>query len=188
MGLADVERALARLYTDAALRVRFATDPQQAAAELALSPDDLAYLTEVPAGDIESYARSLVSKRAGEVRKLLPLSCRALGETALRQAFEEHARTYVPTGVHKHVEDALAFARSWLAGHPEADWQRDVVRYEAARLHLLSRSWRVKIACFAHDVRSYAADRDLAVPPRRKIWVAWLRTPQRLREWPLSRG
>jgi hypothetical protein len=185
MGLADVERALVRLYTDAALRERFAQDPGRAAAELLAEADDQEYLCEVPPGDLESYARSLIAKRWGDVAKLVPLMCRAIGESMLRRAFEAYARTPAPGGTRPVMRDALAFAEHWReTPGPIEDWQLDVARYERTRLELLLRRAALRIARFRCDVRAFAADAGSAAPPTKRTAIVWLRTPSKLREWP----
>jgi hypothetical protein len=110
VGLAELEGALARLYTDDALRERFFADPAREAATLGLSGDEAARLAASDRGRIDLFADTLRVKRFGEVSRLLPRTLAAAGEERFRQLFFEFATTFVPEGVHKHTADALAFA------------------------------------------------------------------------------
>ncbi len=120
MGLEEVQRGLATLLTDDALRQRFTADPHSAAQSLNLMPDDAAQLASLACSDVERFARSLRAKRWNEIQKLLPLSCRAaqgLG-IGLRGHFLQFAQTYVPQGGKRHAQDALRFA-AWFGQYSD---------------------------------------------------------------------
>jgi hypothetical protein len=112
VGLAELEEALARLYTDDGLRARFFADPRSVGAELRLEESEAERLAATDRERIELFAETLRLKRFGEVRGLLPRSLAALGEDELRARFLNFAREFVPEGVYKHHADALAFAGS----------------------------------------------------------------------------
>ncbi len=78
MGLAAVQTALARLYTDAAWRDRFLAEPALAGPEAGLDAAETARLAALPPTQVELVATSLRRKRLGEVARLLPLTHRAL--------------------------------------------------------------------------------------------------------------
>ena len=137
MGLEAVEAALARLYTDPELRERFFADPAAVAAAMGLGPDDASRVARVDRGQVEAFAESLVIKRFGEVRPALPRSLAALGDEALRERFFAFAAGFLPTGAHKHVADALAFA-DHLASTLEGP-ARDAARFDRAVLGLFHR-------------------------------------------------
>jgi hypothetical protein len=130
VALESVERALARLYTDAALRERFYAAPEPTAAELGLDAADLGRVLAVDRERVELFAESLVAKRFGEVRQLLPRALAAFGEAALGERFAAFARDFLPEGVHKHRADALAFA---------AALEGDAARFDLAVLSLFHR-------------------------------------------------
>lgn len=109
MGLADVQRVLAQLYTNSTLQEHFLADPQSVGQELGLEAAEIEQIAQLSAQQVTRFAQSLHNKRLGEVYKLLPLSYKVLGKsfTAL---FRQYAHTYVPSGIKKHRDDAIAFA------------------------------------------------------------------------------
>jgi len=181
MGLADMQRVLARLYTNAPLRERFHADPLAVARELGFSDEEARRLAEVPPARLDSFARSLHSKRLGQVAKLLPLSRRALGQT-FDEAFRRFADSYVPKGTKKHLGDALAFAehleKMLRAKRGQPRWALDLLRYEKARIKAADPRRRLVVCLFRHDigrlVRSLARKEDASVSPRRCVAV-WAR-------------
>lgn len=135
MGLAQVQRLLAELYTDPALRERFFAEPQQVGAPYGLTADETHQLGQLPAKQVSFFASSLRRKRLNDVARLLPLTRRALGKTFAR-LFWRYADTFIPQGVKKQRQDALAFssfvqriARVQPVEPPRAV---ELLRYEAA--------------------------------------------------------
>lgn len=182
MGLAEMQKALARLYTNAALRERFFNDPAAVARELGFGDEEARRLAELSPARIDSFARALHNKRLAQVAKLLPLSKRALGGP-FSEAFRAFADTYVPAGTKKHLGDALAFAghlekllRERKGQHPR--WALDLLRYEKARIKAADPRRRVVVCVFRHDisqlVRSLARKEDAAVFTRPCVAV-WAR-------------
>ena len=84
MGLAEVQEALARLYIDPALRDRFFADPAAVGAELGLVPEEALDLARVPRRQVEQFADSLRRKRRDQVRRVIPITARALGRRIRR--------------------------------------------------------------------------------------------------------
>jgi hypothetical protein len=191
MGLAEAQRLLARLSTDAALRGRFAEDPAGVAAEFGLSPEGAASLAGLPFGQLEDFARSLVRKRRGEVESLLPLTFRAVETAQVAAWFTRHARSYVPLGIKKHRDDAVAFAGFLAREVVDPPWLSDLARFEAAALlaHDPGRRWVV--LRLRHDpsglVRSSIEGEP--APKTRPTLVVWFRlsTGGRLRRAVLTR-
>jgi hypothetical protein len=66
---ADVERLLARLLTDRALRERFLADPADVAREEGLSPEEAEAVALMPAQDLCTAARSYQHKREANARQ-----------------------------------------------------------------------------------------------------------------------
>ena len=137
MGLAETQRLLAQLSTDSGLRERFGTDPEGVSTEWGLGADDRDAMGRLSVNQLQFFARSLQIKRLGEVRKLLPQTCRALGLRAV-PLFRRFADQSVPSGLHKHRTDALGFAVFLETILPEETalplWLLDVLRYEAGWL------------------------------------------------------
>jgi hypothetical protein len=114
MPLAEVQRALAHLYTDENARARLRSDPADFARRFALGPADLAQISPVPAARFHAYADSLDRKRANECVRMLPVSARAAGPR-FRADFLRYARsTALGNGVWRYRDDAVRFA-AWLS-------------------------------------------------------------------------
>jgi len=138
MGLAEVQAALARLYTDPAFREMLENDPEALQRACGLSDEDLEHLKHLSAAELEFFAASLRSKRRGEVAKLLPETVAALGGQ-YRLLFNEHAANYLPPAKNKHLEDALHFAE--FLEHislPDKPWVPSTIAYERAWLEISS--------------------------------------------------
>lgn len=139
MGLAETQRLLAHLYTDARVREQFFTQPAALAAQLSLSPAALPQAGTLPRDEITRFAKSLQAKRLADTAKLLPLTRRALGrQFPLRfRAWTETAPLLSPR---RHSDDALRFSDHLLhpAGSappaPLPNWIADLIRYESAAL------------------------------------------------------
>jgi hypothetical protein len=175
MGLAEAQRLLARLSTDAPLRARFRANPAAVAGEFGLTPDEARTLSALPIAQLDDFAASLIGKRRGEVEMLLPMTFRAIGPARFASLFRRHASAYVPSGIKKHRDDAIAFA-GLLAREPDPPWLADLARLEASSLIVQdpSRRWT------AIRLRHHPADLARAAieggePGRRWTIVAWFR-------------
>ena len=182
MGLAETQRLLARLYTDAGLRERFFADPLRIGEEFGLGRDDARQLARLSARQVNFFADSLHAKRLGEVRDLLPLTVRALGERAA-SLFKDYAETNLPRGIRKHREDAAAFAdyltKIVVFGGADAERVAELARYERTWLKAADMT-RGVIACrFRLDVDELAraAGRGDERPAlgRKAALVVWFR-------------
>ena len=78
MGLAEIQHALARLSIESALRDRFFADPA-AGAELGLARHEALGLAQISRRGLEQFALSLRRKRCDQVRRVVPIAARALG-------------------------------------------------------------------------------------------------------------
>lgn len=180
MGLADVQRVLARAYTDAAFRERLLADPRRAAAEMGLAAADAEQLARLSAAQVKTFAASLRSKRRNEAGKLLPHTVRALSNR-YAALFDRHAQTHVPSGINKPREDALAFADFLLREGPRQPvWLADLVRYEGARLeaHGARRVTWCRLR-YAPDALIHAAAHPGEPPPRQATLLVWYRPTPR---------
>jgi hypothetical protein len=186
MALAEVQRALARLYTDAALPARFRADPRAVGTELGLTAEEARQLGTLSVQQLRFFADTLRRKRLGEVRDLLPLTHRLLGQTFVA-LFWQFAPTYVPRGIHKHRDDALAFVRFLeytvgAAGLSPA-WALNLARYEAARLEAAEPARRWTMRQFRYPVASVVQALAHETPPAalrpRPTTCLWLRLSSR---------
>lgn len=110
MSLLELQQALARLYTEPALRAQFVENPQQTGLQLGLSDIETQQLEALSRERLEMFAQSLAHKRFHGVQKLLPHSARAWGPD-FETLFKLYASTYVPTGSQKSQDDALHFVQ-----------------------------------------------------------------------------
>lgn len=182
MGLAEVQKSLAMLYTDARLRERFFADPPGVGRELGLSEREAQQLARLSAWEVRQFAGSLHGKRMHEITKLLPLTYRFTKER-FAQCFDEFADSYRPDGIKKHLGDALAFAafleKRMRERAEEPAWVFDLLRYEKARLVAADPTRRCVVCTFRHDisrlVRSVARREEVPAVHRRRCVAFWLR-------------
>jgi hypothetical protein len=175
MGVAEQQAALARLYVDPNIRERFRKDPYALCRELGLKASDAELLRSLAVDQVDSFARSLRRKRLCEVRKLLPRSCRALGDR-YRPLFHDYAAGYLPTGIHRHSYDAAAFAGYLLkrmsSASLEPPWMAELIRFEKAVVKAALPDVWFHAVILRYDV----SDPDEAsIPPRRTCLHGWLR-------------
>jgi hypothetical protein len=177
MGLAEAQRLLAGLATDAELRDRFAADPVGVAAEFGLSPAEASSFAGLHQGQLDEFARSLIQKRFREVESLLPLTAGAVGPARFAALFRRHAGVHVPQGIKKHRDDAVAFADFLVREKVEPPWLAELARLEAAALlaHDPARRWLViRLGHHPSDLARAAAEGGPAPRPR-PTYVAWFR-------------
>ncbi|MBC7933562.1 MAG: hypothetical protein H7Z38_23625 [Rubrivivax sp.] len=183
MGLAEVQRTLARIYTDAELRERFFGDPLKVGREIGLSPKESRDLAQMSAAQVKTFADSLYGKRLLGVGKLLAMTRRTLGER-----FDAHFRRYaaapVEGGTPQYLDDAREFA-AYLENRLREErvgsgWTLDLLRYEKARLKAADPKRRVVAAFFRHDisrlVRSVARREEPPTVVKRPTVALWIRS------------
>lgn len=170
--LRETQDLLARLYVDPALLSGFLTDRASFVSRHGGLADAVA---EIDGEQLEFFARSLIRKRANEVRKLLPMtSCALDGE--FDEQFIRFAATSVPSGHKKHAADALAFSRYLTEGPAGLGTPRSPrgksralskanLAGEAARFELLRLSMRLRL------VRNRANPSVIRVALRRWPWI-----------------
>jgi len=130
MGLAEVQAALARLFTDEGLRDRFFADPIAVGRSLGLDQAEAVGLSALSARHVEDFAATLRHKRVDDARKVLPLTARSLGGD-----FGRHLLAAIegPTPPGRHVDDARALvARLAQTAGIAPVWMADLARYEFA--------------------------------------------------------
>jgi len=182
MALADVQAILARLFTDAAFRASFFGDPVTVGRALGLEAGEANALGELSRDEVEQFAAIIRRKRADDVRKVLPLTARALGG-----AFDRHvlATTVGAVRPGRHRDDACALvdrlSRLARSNELEPPWIADLARYEVAFGEVLHRSACLLVHRFRFPVARLAAAIHRGGPtgdikPRMTIGV-WLRVP-----------
>jgi hypothetical protein len=126
VSLLETQQILARLYTDPVTLNAFLEDPEGFAA--GHSKESELVLSEIDQWQLEFFASSLRSKRLGEVRKLLPLTTRALGQRCIEE-FRNYSATSLPGGARKHLADAMAFCE-YLLSKTEDSTLAEAASYE----------------------------------------------------------
>jgi hypothetical protein len=189
MGLAESQRLLAGLSTDATLRARFAEDPESVAAEFGLTTAESSAFEAILPDSITRFAGSLIRKRRGEVEFLLPLTLRGLGPGRFAGLFHRHASQFVPAGIKKHRDDAVAFANFLAEEVAEPAWIGDLARFEAASMiaHDPGRRWTfLRLQYHPADLARAAV--DIPIFPRPSLVIWWRAfSKNRLRRVILSR-
>jgi hypothetical protein len=192
MALTRIQATLARLFTDAPFRASFFADPIAAGGSLGLEPSQASALAELSANAVEQFVASIGRKRLDDVRKVLPLTARALGD-----AFDRHALATIVGAARpgRHRDDARALVdhlcRLSRSDKLEPPWAADLARYEATFVDALHRSaclwvrrFRFPVARLATAIHCGASIGN--IEPRMTIGV-WLRVPGRrgisLRIW-----
>ena len=128
----DFITAFGRLLRDGALRDRLAANPEAAAEQADLSPNDWPAWRQLVPAEVEFQAGVLLRKRLELVRPLLPETCRRLGDN-LWPAFQAYARYHWPTATNPKWEDALEFCTRLTRQHPGLVYAAERNRLEFAR-------------------------------------------------------
>ncbi|WP_413171480.1 hypothetical protein [Anabaena azotica] len=168
MGLLETQKVLAQLYTNSELRESFFANPHVVGIELGLSVDEIQQLAQLAVKDVNIFGNSLKWKRLGEVRELLPRTARVLGKE-FNALFWRYAETYLPKGIKKHQDDAIAFSNFIIKTAPaeniEPTWISDLVRYEKTWLSVYESHRLLQICWFR-----YAVHLDCIAKPTIAIW------------------
>ena len=181
MGLAQVQAALARLFTDAGLRARFFADPIEVGRGLGLDQSETSDLASLSTGHVADFAATLRRKRVDDLRKLLPLTALALGDSFAGRASDA---IQGPNPPRRSLDDAQSLV-DHLARLPSPDppWAPDLASYErsfrlAERMRL---GIRVRLFRFPVGRLAVAIHRGDPIPPastRFRLGV-WARLPGR---------
>jgi len=177
MGLAEQQKALAHLYTNAELRERFLADAVSVGKEIGLSENEARKIAEVSVDEFNFFSESLVWKRLNEVKKLLPLVNKAM-EKDFEKKYFEFSSTFNPASVRKHLEDAIAFC-GYIERASEKAWLCDLVRFEKARLEFNGLNRKCLLKHFNFDLREVIEklrrDEKIGVVERKRWIGVWLR-------------
>jgi hypothetical protein len=181
MGLAEVQAALARLYIDPALRDRFFADPAAVGGELGLGADEACDLAGISRRQVEQFADSLRRKRRDQVRRVIPIAARALGDR-FAGLFERYTAESEPRGSKADLDDAVGFVEA-LGRWTDEDrppWVVDVARYELAWRQAARAGCRPVVRSFRFPVSRLATGRGATKPvvPRPTLAIWWRPTPR----------
>ncbi len=157
MSLLEQQNFLARVFTEENLRLEFLSNPEEIGSANGLDENDICQLKEILPSQLNLFGDSLYFKRLGEVRKLLPLSNKAL-DKEFTNLFREFARDFLPKTTKKHLEDALEFADFLSKRELSEVWIKDVARFEQARLDFNANGKRFVLRKFDFDIREILAE------------------------------
>lgn len=177
MALRETQALLARIFTDAEARREFFDDRYRAARAFGLSETETEAIVALDKCEVESFARSLLGKRALDARKTLPLTAKALGQEFDRLLFEAIDG---PPQPQRHRADAAALTRLLASRPMDPPWIGDLARYEmgfvaAARpgAFFLMRRFAFPVDEIARQLLTGAR---VDVSCRRRVGL-WLRAP-----------
>jgi len=181
MGLTQQQELLARLFTDAALRERFGVDPEAVGREFRLSDEEARQIAAVRG--VETFACSLLGKRLGEVREVLPLTAEVLSGdfVPLFREYAESAGAPPPGGPRADAVRFTDFLARRSVGPP---WIGDLARYEAVWLGasprlLTARFFRYPVPRLARAVLGGKPSGRVTPVPTVALWFRVGRGPLR---------
>jgi hypothetical protein len=177
MGLAEVQGALARLYVDPSLRDRFFADPSAVGVELGLGAEEARDLAGVSRRQVEQFAGSLRRKRRDQVRRVIPIAARALGDR-FGGLFERYADGSEPRGSKADLDDAAGFvgALGRWGDDDRPPWAVDLARYELAWRQAARAGCRPVVRTFQYPVSRLLPGREAdaaTVSPRPTLAIWW---------------
>jgi hypothetical protein len=180
MGLSEIQEALARLAIDPALRDRFFADPAEVGANLGLAAPQALGLAQISRRQVEQFAESLRRKRRAQVRRVIPLAARALGQQ-FAPLFERYMDGSAPRGSKADLDDAAGFVASlgrW-GEHVQPEWAADLARYELAWSQAARAGRAPMVRIFRFPVARLATKREQKPIGRRPSLACWWRPTPR---------
>lgn len=153
MPLAELQTALAHLYTREDARASLETNPAAFAERFGLGPSDRERLAAIGQTRLHAYADSLDRKRASEAARLLPLSARALGG-AFRQNALRYARRFpLADRPSRYRVDAVAFARHLIRTKASVIGaaRTTLLAFEADSLSASSHVFSARLGSYGYD-------------------------------------
>jgi len=160
MGLKAQQAALAKLYTSKSSREYLENPASKENDSLELSQAEQVKLNSILEGDLTSFAISLLRKRLGQVKNILPGTCALLAEN-LWNLFESFAANQPTYGVKRHLTDARNFANFLAKNNPSGIFNvkehKAVLKYEQTWLNSELSIQFLKVRSFKHDISNYTA-------------------------------
>lgn len=173
------QATLGRLYTNAAFRKEFVSDKKSFYRKYNFSLDTIQFIEGISVNQLTFFAESLLKKRMHEIKNLLPLTFKLLGREA-HQLFLEFSDHYVPTGIHKHHEDALEFI-AFLLKRKELfnRYLRAVLIYEKQQISNFTSRKKYLVRFYNYDFASNYSlllnQTDPGELPRKFCVILWSR-------------
>jgi hypothetical protein len=184
MGLAEVQKVMARLYIDPGVRNQFFDDPTAIGAMLGLSPAETQSLAQVPRCRFEHYGDSLRRKRMDQVRRNLPRTARVLGRE-FTLLFDRYANQASPRGSKADLDDTALFVAALERCHWSLHWAWivDLARYELAWRRSAQVGHRLIVRIFRFPIDRFTGAQDPGIIAPRPGLAIWWRPPWRQTVW-----
>jgi hypothetical protein len=154
MPLLEQQNALAKIYTDEEFRKDFLANPLIVGETCRLTPRESEEISLIMPAELMLFAESLFFKRLHEVRKMLPLTEKAMGKLEFEQYFRQFSKSFQPTTTKKHLEDSFEFCKFLEKQSFEFGWQCEIIKLEKAKLQFFGYGKSVVICWFGYDLRS----------------------------------
>src|SRR6185312_9999666 len=139
-------------------------------------------LAGVSRRQVEQFADSLRRKRLDQVRRVIPIAARALGDRFGR-LFERYIEEASPRGSRADLDDALGFidAVGRWADDDRPPWVVDLARYELAWRQAARAGRRPIVRAFRFPVARIVTGREAeaaVIAPRPTLAIWWRLTPR----------
>ncbi len=184
MGLADIQKVMAQLFIDQAIRRQFFDDPTAIGAKLGLSAAEAQSLAQVSRCQFEQFGNSLVRKRRDQVRGSLPNTAHMLDRefTALFDRYVNQAR---PRGSRADLDDAALFVAALRRskGSLQPEWIVDLAQYELAWRWSARPGHRLIVRRFRFPICGITSGQDPGPTAPRPTLAIWWRPPWRKCVW-----
>lgn len=177
MNQQEAQDILSRLYADASFREEFFADRNSFYASNSITDPELhTFLDELKKEQVDFFAKSLLAKRRHAVFGLLPGTFFLLGQNAAER-FNEFAQTFLPSGIHKHHADAIAFCSYLLKQENVSAALNDQIRFEQKQLENFISGKRWSLLRCRHNVvgfqRDLLAGKKDVQPEKRSTTIIW---------------
>ncbi len=180
MGLAEVQKAMAQLFIDRAIRSQFFDDPTAIGGKLGLSAAEAQSLAQASQCQFEQFGNSLVRKRRDQVRRSLPNTAGVLGRE-FTPLFDRYVNQARPRGSRADLDDTALFvaALERSNGSREPEWIVDLARYELAWRCSARPAHRLIVRRFRFPIRRITGAGDPGATAPRPTLAIWWRPPWR---------
>lgn len=137
MNLPNYQHLLAKLYTDEVFRQNFLENPAQLGADFGIEPALAQKLANEHAPAIHLFSQSLIRKRMGIVRQLLPGTFLSLG-ASIPPKFRLFTQKNSLSQKDRYAQEAVSFGK-YLLKQKDLKlnaWQKTIIRFEIRNLRL----------------------------------------------------
>jgi hypothetical protein len=172
MGLAHIQDLLGTLYTDPEIRRRFAAAPESVGHEFGLSAREASQCHLLSPEQVAFFAESLLRKRLGSIRAMLPRTSRAL-RIDIEQYFKDYRASAGGPPLQNSAAEALAFA-DYLADRFSSSRIADTVKLDAGELAMRNPSRHIVVESLRAPLEAIANNTDEPTFGRRTL-VVWFR-------------